>query len=176
MEESVPGIAAVVDDVVVGFKDPVREPVLPHEPPDQRSGLEGVSQVSQVSQVGRHITDAEDGRGARHPGRGRQTLRSCEARTARSGLERVSHVSHLSHRGCRMTDAQKPRLPRWTDRAGTNRAKCAGGRSFCRGRLAPTRKGLACLQCARLLHAALSKIRIELEATSSTPLLREFSP
>jgi hypothetical protein len=59
MEESVPGIAAVVDDVVVGFKDPVREPVLPHEPPDQRSGLEGVSQVSQVSQVGRHITDAE---------------------------------------------------------------------------------------------------------------------
>ena len=31
--ELVPGIAAVVDDVVEGFEDPVREPVFAHELP-----------------------------------------------------------------------------------------------------------------------------------------------
>jgi hypothetical protein len=28
---SVPGVAAVIDDVVEGFEDPVRQPVLTHE-------------------------------------------------------------------------------------------------------------------------------------------------
>jgi hypothetical protein len=34
VEESVLGVAAVVDDVVVGFEDAVRRQVSPHELPD----------------------------------------------------------------------------------------------------------------------------------------------
>jgi hypothetical protein len=31
IDERVPGEAAVIDDIVEGFEDPVREPVLSHE-------------------------------------------------------------------------------------------------------------------------------------------------
>ena len=34
VDELVPGVAAVVDDVVVGFEDAVGQPVVPHELPD----------------------------------------------------------------------------------------------------------------------------------------------
>src|SRR6266508_4650658 len=34
IDKRVPGVAAVVDDVVEGFEDTVREPILPHELPD----------------------------------------------------------------------------------------------------------------------------------------------
>src|SRR5258707_10795538 len=34
IDEGVPGIAAVIDDVVEGFEDAVRQPVLAHELPD----------------------------------------------------------------------------------------------------------------------------------------------
>src|SRR5579863_10626158 len=34
IDERVPGVAAVVDDIVEGFEDPVGEPVLSHELPD----------------------------------------------------------------------------------------------------------------------------------------------
>ena len=33
-DEGVPGIAAVIDDIVEGFEDSVRQPVLSHELPD----------------------------------------------------------------------------------------------------------------------------------------------
>jgi hypothetical protein len=33
---SVPSVAAVVDDIVEGFENSVRQPVLPHELPDIR--------------------------------------------------------------------------------------------------------------------------------------------
>src|SRR5271169_4311800 len=34
IDEGIPGIAAVVDDIVEGFEDSVRQPVLAHELPD----------------------------------------------------------------------------------------------------------------------------------------------
>ena len=34
IDERVPGVAAVIDDVVEGFENSVRQPVLPHELPD----------------------------------------------------------------------------------------------------------------------------------------------
>jgi hypothetical protein len=34
VDEAIPREAAVVEDIVVGFEDPVREPVVPHELPD----------------------------------------------------------------------------------------------------------------------------------------------
>jgi hypothetical protein len=34
INERVPGLAAVIDDVVEGFENSVRQPVLPHELPD----------------------------------------------------------------------------------------------------------------------------------------------
>ncbi len=34
IDELVPGVAAMVDDVAVGFEDAVGEPVLAHELPD----------------------------------------------------------------------------------------------------------------------------------------------
>ena len=34
VNESVPGVAAVVDDVVEGFEGPIGEPILAHELPD----------------------------------------------------------------------------------------------------------------------------------------------
>jgi len=34
IDELVPGVAAFFEDLVVGFEDPVREPVVAHELPD----------------------------------------------------------------------------------------------------------------------------------------------
>jgi hypothetical protein len=34
IDERVPGVTAVIDDVVEGFENSVRRPVLPHELPD----------------------------------------------------------------------------------------------------------------------------------------------
>ena len=34
VDERIPGIAAVIDDIVVGFEDAVREPVVAHILPD----------------------------------------------------------------------------------------------------------------------------------------------
>src|SRR5258708_37940185 len=34
IDERVPGVAAVIDDVVEGFENSVRQPVLPHKLPD----------------------------------------------------------------------------------------------------------------------------------------------
>ncbi len=34
LDELVPGVTAVIDDFLVGAKDPVRQPVLAHELPD----------------------------------------------------------------------------------------------------------------------------------------------
>jgi hypothetical protein len=34
IDELVPGVAAVIDDIVIGFEDAVREPVVAHELPD----------------------------------------------------------------------------------------------------------------------------------------------
>ena len=34
VDECVPSVAAVVDDIVEGFENSVRQPVLPHELPD----------------------------------------------------------------------------------------------------------------------------------------------
>ena len=33
-DQLVPGIAAMIDDLIIGFEDAVREPVVPHELPD----------------------------------------------------------------------------------------------------------------------------------------------
>src|SRR5512145_820523 len=40
IDESVPGVAAVIDHVVVAFEDAVRKPVLTHELPDVFLGIE----------------------------------------------------------------------------------------------------------------------------------------
>jgi hypothetical protein len=40
VDEHVPGIAAVIDDIVVGFEDAVREPVVAHILPDVFNGIE----------------------------------------------------------------------------------------------------------------------------------------
>ena len=34
IDERVPGVAAVIDDVIDGFENSVRQPILPHELPD----------------------------------------------------------------------------------------------------------------------------------------------
>ena len=34
VDERVPGVAAMIDDVVVGFEDAVGQPIVPHELPD----------------------------------------------------------------------------------------------------------------------------------------------
>jgi hypothetical protein len=39
-DERVPGVTAVIKDVVVGFEDPVGQPVVAHELPDVFSGIE----------------------------------------------------------------------------------------------------------------------------------------
>ena len=36
VDEGIPSIAAVIDDIVVGFEDAVREPVVAHVLPDNR--------------------------------------------------------------------------------------------------------------------------------------------
>jgi hypothetical protein len=40
IDEAVPGEAAMVEDVLVGLEDPVREPVIAHELPDVFDGIE----------------------------------------------------------------------------------------------------------------------------------------
>jgi len=56
IDEVVPGEAAVVDDVVVGFEDSVRQPVVTHELPDILDRVEfGASRRQrQEGDVGRH--------------------------------------------------------------------------------------------------------------------------
>ena len=39
IDELVPSVAAVIDDVVEGFEDPVREPIFAHELPDVFLGI-----------------------------------------------------------------------------------------------------------------------------------------
>ena len=53
----VPRLAAVVDDVVVGREDPVREPVIAHELPDvfDRVQLGTFGRQSDDADIGRHI-------------------------------------------------------------------------------------------------------------------------
>jgi hypothetical protein len=50
VDECVPSVAAVIDDIVEGFEDPVRQPVLTHELPDVflvlSSGVRGGSGTS----------------------------------------------------------------------------------------------------------------------------------
>ena len=54
--ELVPGEAAVVDDIVVGFEDPVREPVVAHELPDvfDRVELGAPGWQRHEGDIGRH--------------------------------------------------------------------------------------------------------------------------
>ena len=56
IDELVPGVAAVVDEVVVGFEDAVREPVVAHELPDvfDRVELGAFRRQRQYGDVGRH--------------------------------------------------------------------------------------------------------------------------
>ena len=55
-DEFVPGKAAVVDDVVVGFEDPVGEPVVAHKLPDILDRVEfgAARRERQQGDVGRH--------------------------------------------------------------------------------------------------------------------------
>lgn len=56
IDEVVPGEAALVDDVVVGFEDAVRQPVVTHELPDvlDRVELGASRRQRQQGDVGRH--------------------------------------------------------------------------------------------------------------------------
>ena len=56
IDEVVPGEAAVVDDVVVGFEEPVGEPVVAHKLPDilDRVELGAAWRERQQGDVGRH--------------------------------------------------------------------------------------------------------------------------
>jgi len=40
VDELVPGVAAMVDDIVVGLEDPVRQPVFPQEQPNVLNRIE----------------------------------------------------------------------------------------------------------------------------------------
>jgi hypothetical protein len=40
VDKGIPGVAAVIDDIVVGFEDAVREPVVAHVLPDVFNGIE----------------------------------------------------------------------------------------------------------------------------------------
>jgi hypothetical protein len=40
VDQLVPGITAMIDDLVVGFEDAVGEPIVPHELPDILDGVE----------------------------------------------------------------------------------------------------------------------------------------
>jgi len=55
VDELVPGLAAVIDDVVVGGEDPVGEPVVAHELPDVLDRVE-------FGAFGRQRDDADIGR------------------------------------------------------------------------------------------------------------------
>ena len=82
VDELVPGVAAVVDEIVVGFEDAVREPIVAHELPDvfhrvelgafRRQGDDG--DVGRNERAARHVPagliDQEHGVSARRDGRG----------------------------------------------------------------------------------------------------------
>jgi len=55
IDELVPGVAAVIDDVLVGFGDPVRQPVVAHELPQilDRVQLRAAGWQRQQRDVGR---------------------------------------------------------------------------------------------------------------------------
>ena len=57
IDELVPGIAAVVEDIRVGLEDPVREPVVADELPDVFDWVEfgGSGRQGQESDVIRHL-------------------------------------------------------------------------------------------------------------------------
>jgi len=40
VDKGIPGVAAMIDDIVVGFEDAVREPVVAHVLPDVFNGIE----------------------------------------------------------------------------------------------------------------------------------------
>lgn len=56
MDEPVPGLAAVVDEIVVGVEDAVRQPVVTHELPDvlDRVQLVAFRRKRHQRDVGRH--------------------------------------------------------------------------------------------------------------------------
>ncbi len=56
-DELVPSIAAVIDDILVGLEDPVREPVVADELPDvlDRVQLGGSGRQGQERDVVRHL-------------------------------------------------------------------------------------------------------------------------
>lgn len=62
LDEPVPGVAAVVEDVGVGAEDPVRQPVLPHELPDgfDRVELRRLGGQRDDGDVLRHLEPARD--------------------------------------------------------------------------------------------------------------------
>lgn len=80
--EAVPGVAAVVEDVVVGLEDAVREPVFAHELPDildwielgalggQRDDGDGIRDREFRGQVPACLIQEKDGVGARRDGGG----------------------------------------------------------------------------------------------------------
>ena len=82
LDELVPSVAAVVDDIVVGFEDAVGEPVVAHKLPDVFHGVElgGFWRQGDDGDVGRHdearrhvptcLIDHEDGVGTRRNGLG----------------------------------------------------------------------------------------------------------
>ena len=82
IDELVPGVAAVIDEIVVGFEDAVREPVVAHELPDvlDRVELGAFRRQGDNGDVGRHdearrhvpasLIDQEDGVGTGRDGLG----------------------------------------------------------------------------------------------------------
>lgn len=82
IDEPVPGVTAVIDDVVVGSEDTVRQPVFPHELPDvfdwielgrfRRQGHQGdiVGDVELVREVPSCLVEQQHGVGARRHGSG----------------------------------------------------------------------------------------------------------
>jgi hypothetical protein len=57
LDEPVPGVAAVIDDIVVAAEDAVREPVVPHELPGvlDRVQLRALRRQRDERDVGRHL-------------------------------------------------------------------------------------------------------------------------
>jgi hypothetical protein len=56
LDELVPSVAAVIDEIVVGFEDTVREPVVAHELPDVLDRIEfgAFRRQGDDGDVGRH--------------------------------------------------------------------------------------------------------------------------
>ena len=94
IDKLVPSLAAVVDEIVVGFEDAVREPVVAHELPDifYRVELGGFRRHGDDCDVGRNdetrrhvpsgLINQEDGVGAGGDGRGDL----CEVQVHRLGV------------------------------------------------------------------------------------------